>query len=107
MRRACSSSTARRAASRGSTSKVPRGAWSELMAALPRLVLMREFAQERIGVALDAQGGEAHVAGVDGRLGRIGLHQRVDRLQQRGPVSTGKVDAADGGLGEDGAGEEG
>jgi hypothetical protein len=67
---------------------------------------MRELAQERVGVALDTQGRDAHVSGVDGRLRRIGLHQRVDRAQQGRPVPAREVHAADRALKEDVAGEQ-
>ena len=62
------------------------------------LLLVREVAQKRIRVALRAERGQPHVAGVDGHLGRIGVDQRLDRGEQRGPVATGEVDPADGPL---------
>ena len=67
---------------------------------------LRELAQERVRVALAAERGDPHVARVNGRLGRIGADQRLDRGQQRRPVAAGQVDAPDRALEQHVAGEQ-
>jgi hypothetical protein len=67
---------------------------------------VRELAQERIGVTLDRERGQAHVARMDGRLRRVLADQPLDRRQQRRPVAPGQVDAADRSLKQDVAGEQ-
>src|SRR3954466_4310924 len=83
-------------------SKVPRGAWNLLATVL----LTRQRAEEGIGRPLCPERGQAHVAGVDDRLVRVGVHQLGDRGEQGWPVATGQVDATDRALEEDVAGED-
>ncbi len=67
---------------------------------------LAQLAEERVRVALAAERRDAHVPGVDDGLGRVGAHQRDDRALERRPVAAGQVDAADGALEEDVAGEQ-
>src|SRR6201999_2514882 len=87
----------------GSTSNVPRGAWSLSPAtALPA----GELGEERIGAALRLEAGDAHVARGDGRLAGQRVDEAADRREQRRPVPAGQVDAPDGTLEQDVAGED-
>src|SRR5215212_440553 len=104
MRRAASSTASRRVASSGSTSYVPRGAWTFALMAARRL--SRERLQEGVGRALGAERREAHVTRVDDGLVRVGAEQLGDRLQQARVVAAGQVGAADRPLEEDVAGED-
>ena len=49
---------------------------------------------------------DPHVAGVDGRLVRVGVEQGADRAHQGRPVAAGQVDPPDRALEEDVAGED-
>src|SRR3954451_7185354 len=94
---------ARAGASSGSTSNVPRGAWS----LSPAIALAAgELGEERIGAALRLEAGDAHVSRVDGRRAGQVVDQPADRLEQRRPVSAREVDAADRALEQDVAGED-
>src|SRR5829696_5806770 len=104
MRRAAASTTSRRSASSGSTSYVPRGAWSFTLMAAGRLP--GERLEEWVARALGAERREPHVARVDDGLVRVGVEQLGDRLQQARVVAAGQVGAADRLLEEDVAGEQ-
>src|SRR5437016_4476079 len=92
--------SARRRAAPAFTSSVPGGAWSRAT------LTARELSEERVGAAFDAERGDAHVAGIDGRLGRQRVDERLDRSEQRGPVAARQVGATDRALEEDVAGED-
>src|SRR5690348_12285428 len=84
----------RRLPSSGSTSKVPRGAWS----LPPPATSAGELGEEGVARALRAERGESHVAGVNGGVLVQVVHERADRLEQGRPVAAGQVGAADGAL---------
>src|SRR3954452_24201428 len=96
------SARARAAAAAGRTSQVPLGAWN--FGSIRKLA--GQLGQERVGRPLGPQRGDPHVARIDGRLRRMGVDQRADRLEQGRPVPSGKVDPADRPLEEDVAGED-
>src|SRR3954454_13647831 len=73
--------SARRRAAPALKSSVPGGACSLATLAAGQLL------EERVGGPLLTQRRDAHVAGVDGRLGRQRVDQRADRLEQRRPVA--------------------
>src|SRR5205085_5938241 len=95
--------SARRRAVPPLASSVPGGACSLATVAC---LTAGQLLEERVGRPLLTQRRDAHVTGIDRRLGRKRVHQRADRLEQRRPVAAGKVDATDRTLEEDVARED-
>src|SRR4051795_2163870 len=96
MRLEASSTVWRAGTSAGSTSNVPRGAWS----------FSGKLAQERVGRALATERGEPHVARKDLLLVGGAVEQRLDRARQHAPVAARQIGPADRALEQDVAAEE-